>query len=307
VRHFAYLLQGAYLARRANADGVTHIHAHFASNAAAVAMLSRIMGGPEYSFTVHGPHDFFDAPLLSVGDKIGNARFVAAITNYCQSQLRLYAKAEDWPKIRIIPCGIFLDEFSKAPTVTSQDFVCVGRLCPEKGQRALPAVMAQVAKSHPDAKVLLVGDGPDRSAIESEIARLGVEKNIELLGWRTGAEVAALMKQTRALILPTYAEGLPIVIMEALARSRPVITTYIAGIPELVDEACGWIYPAGDEDALLSAINEALEADAQKLERLGGEGRRRVTERHDQHRNAALLLNTIKEAGNESREKVKTS
>ncbi|MEO1014481.1 MAG: glycosyltransferase [Pseudomonadota bacterium] len=295
VRHGAYFLQAVYLARRANRDGVAHIHAHFATNAAAVAMLSRLMDGPSYSFTVHGPHDLFDAPLLSIADKIENAAFVAAITRYCASQLRLHAARDDWEKIRIVGCGVFLDEFSAAPATDAQTLVCVGRLCPEKGQLALPAIASRLADAHPELRIELVGDGPDRAPIEAAIAEYGVEDRFTLLGWRDNAEVAERVKNARALLLPSYAEGLPVVIMEAFARGRPVISTYIAGIPELVDATCGWLAPASDDAALEAAIRDALAADVDLLAKMGREGRARVESRHDQRVNAERLKHLFEE------------
>ena len=107
---------------------------------------------------------------------------------------------------------------------------------------------------HPDLKIVLIGDGDTRPTVEAEIAKFGLEKHIELRGWQSNAEVMEALRSSRAMLLPSFAEGLPIVIMEALALGRPVLSTYIAGIPELLDEEIGWIFPASSVPHMTEAI-----------------------------------------------------
>lgn len=290
VPHVAYFLEACWFARDARKAGVVHVHAHFSTNAAAVVMLARRLGGPSYSFTVHGPDELDDAKLLSLQAKISGAKFVAAITHFTRAQLIRFSSSGLAPKIHVVRCGVFVDEFEpQPPAPASRTIVCVGRLSAQKSQALLPRVMRRVGAVVPDARLLLVGDGPDRAIIEQEIAAHDVAGSMTLLGWRDNRDVARLMAEARAVLLPSAAEGLPIVLMEALALARPVIATYIAGIPELVDAGCGWITPAGDEDLLVAALVEAFQADNATLARLGSEGRRRVEARHDQRRNAAAL------------------
>ncbi|MEX0644212.1 MAG: glycosyltransferase, partial [Parvularculaceae bacterium] len=276
VRHVAYFLEAVYLERRARADGIGHIHAHFATNATAVAMLARAMGGPSYSFTVHGPDDIIYAPLLSYPGKIARSEFVVAISHYARAQLIRIARAGAADKIRVVRCGLMLEEFAPAAREASETFVCVGRFCPEKGQVLIPSALARVRREFPEAKVVLVGDGEGRADIENAARAHGVEGAVDFLGWKSNEEVADVMRKCRALLLPTFAEGLPVVIMEAFALARPVISTYIAGIPELVDRNCGWLVPAGDEEALAEAMLDALYADSAILAAFGREGRARV-------------------------------
>ena len=153
----------------------------------------------------------------------------------------------------------------------------------------IPGAVAELVARHPDLKVVLIGDGESRPAIAAEIARLGLEDRIELAGWATNAEVPARIAGARALMLPSFAEGLPIVLMEAFALQRPVITTYIAGIPELIDASCGWLVPASDQQALITALDACLSATSQDLATMGAEGRRRVEASHDQIANARQL------------------
>ncbi len=283
IRHVAYLMQAVFLTRLAREDNVQHVHAHFATNATAVALLSRVMGGPSYSFTAHGPDEFDDAKTLAFDAKLAHAAFAIAISNYCKSQLIRFGGARHTEKIHIVHCGIDPGEFSVAPIDESEDetLVCVGRLCANKGQALLPEAVARLKGAYPKLKVILVGDGDGREDIETAIARHGVRAHVELVGWRSNDEVRALIRKSRALVLPTLAEGLPIVIMEALAMGRPVISTYIAGIPELLDSECGWIVPAGSVDELTGAMRAVLAASPSEIARLGAEGRRRVVEGFD--------------------------
>lgn len=280
VRHAAYLLEAVSLLRRARVDDVRHVHAHFMTNATAVAMLSRVMGGPSYSFTVHGPDEFDGARSLSVEDKLAHAAFAVAISNYTKSQMLRFGGARHAEKIHIVHCGLDPEEFSVAPldAMDAETLVCVGRLSPNKGQVLIPEAVARLKAEFPALKVILVGDGEARGDVEAAIARHGVGAQISLAGWRANDEVRSLIGRSRALVLPTFAEGLPIVIMEALAMGRPVISTYIAGIPELLDAGCGWIVPAGSVDDLADAMRAALRASPDEIARLGAEGRRRVTE-----------------------------
>lgn len=283
VQHVAYLLQAVYLRQRSRADAVDHIHVHFSTNATAVAMLACAMGGATYSFTAHGPNEF-DAPeLSSLATKIENAAFVVAISHFCKSQLIRYSAAEHWNKIKVMRCGIDLAEFDAAVDVdaSNQTFVCVGRLCANKGQFLLVDAVKAISREFPSMRLILIGDGDSRPLLEQRIREHGLERWIELRGWVANTEVRDIISTSRALILPSFAEGLPIVFMEALALRRPVIATYIAGIPELVDSGCGWIVPAGDGDGLVAAMRQALENGPEALRALGARGRSRVERRHD--------------------------
>jgi glycosyltransferase involved in cell wall biosynthesis len=158
-----------------------------------------------------------------------------------------------------------------------------------KAQTLIVEAVGAVSVSHPQVRVLLIGDGETRRDVEAEIARRGLQEHVKLMGWRSNAEVRQMLGNARALLLPSFAEGLPIAIMEAHALGRPVITTFIAGIPELVDRDSGWIIPAGSVPEIARAMIAALEAPPAELAKMGREGRRRVVEAHDINRNARAL------------------
>ena len=291
IQHVAYLMYAVYLFRQLSLDGVRHIHAHYSTNTAAVAMLCRKIGGPTYSFTAHGP-DEFDAPEhASIREKVAEAEFVVAITDFCKSQLVRFSSFEHWDKIHPFRCGVSLEELvvSNEPFENNYTLVCVGRLTDLKGQLLFPKVAKSLVEKYPDLKIILIGDGPSRPALEAQISANNLETVIELRGWQTNAEVKQVIQSSRALILPSFAEGLPIVFMESLALGRPVLATYIAGIPELVDEECGWIVPAGSEASLKDALDDILSSSADVLVKKGEVGRQRIEEQHS----IAILANNL--------------
>jgi glycosyltransferase involved in cell wall biosynthesis len=223
--------------------------------------------------------------------KIEHSDFVVAISNFCKVQLVCFSGMEFWNKIHVVRCGIQLDDFDQNTEQydSNQTLVCVGRLCLQKGQLLLPKAAAALRGEFPGLRIVLIGDGPIRRPLEDLISKHGVDEIIELRGWQPNAEVRQAMRNSRAFLLPSFAEGLPVVIMEALALGRPVISTYIAGIPELVSSACGWVVPSGSEAELVGAIRKALTADSHELQRLGLEGRRLVEEKHNVKTNARQL------------------
>lgn len=292
LRHLIYLAEACDVAARCAEEGVQHIHAHFGTNSATVAMLTHLLGGPGYSFTVHGPEEF-DAPrALSLGEKMRHAAFTVAISQYGRSQLERWVAAEHWPRLQVVHCGIEPEKFPQPAPVPEGPprLVSIGRFSEQKGQLVLIEAMAGIAASHPQAHLTLIGDGEMRAEIEAAIARHGVQGHVTLAGWLAEADVRAELANAQALVMPSFAEGLPMVIMEAMAAGRPVIATYIAGIPELVqDGRTGWLTPAGDVNALIAAVEKLAETDCHTLTDMGHLGRLRALERHDVAQEAAKL------------------
>ena len=142
-----------------------------------------------------------------------------------------------------------------------------------------------------DFNLVLVGDGELRPEVETEISLLGLGDHVSIYGWASEAEVKQNIWDSRALVLPSFAEGLPVVIMESLALHRPVISTYVAGIPELVVPGeCGWLVPAGNVESLADAMVEVLEASPGELQAMGANGAKRVAKDHDVNVEASRLL-----------------
>ena len=284
LRHLAYLAEACILLNWFAESGTAHVHAHFGTNSATVAMLCRVLGGPTYSFTVHGPEEFDKATLLSLNEKIKRSTFVAAVSSFGKSQLFRWCDRTFWSKIHVIHCGVDA-AFLAAPYVpipAAPRLACIGRLSEQKGHLLLLEAANLLAVQGLDFKLVLVGDGPLRSDLEKQILQLGLQNHIEITGWASGDRVQQEILASRAMVLPSFAEGLPVVIMEALALNRPVISTYVAGIPELVEPGvCGWLVPPGSAEALAVAMRAVLEAPLENLEQMGKTGAERVAQQHN--------------------------
>jgi colanic acid/amylovoran biosynthesis glycosyltransferase len=296
--HLAYLAEAAKLLELLEEQGVEHVHAHFGTNSATVALLVEAMGGPGFSFTAHGPEEFDKPDNIALAEKIERAKFVVGVSSFGRSQLLRRTKGTQWDKVKIVPCGVdenFLGESYLRPMPSAKRLVCVGRICEQKGQLLLLEAAARLHHRGVDFELVLVGDGEMRPQAEALIAQHpGLDKKVRITGWASGETVRDEINAARAMVLPSFAEGLPVVIMEALALQRPVISTYVAGIPELVETGkCGWLVPAGDVPTLVDAMDAALKATPQDLERLGAEGRRRVLERHDAAKAARILADAF--------------
>jgi glycosyltransferase involved in cell wall biosynthesis len=283
LRHIAYLIEAACLLREARRRGVKHVHVHFGTNAAAVARAMHALGGPTYSMTIHGPGEF-DAPIgFSLGGKVADAAFVAAITDYCSAQLRRWAAPEHWDKINVVHCTVD-DTFFEAAAPISDDsrtLVCVGRLSAQKGHLVLLEAAAKLREEGVEFRITLAGDGELRGLLEKKIAEQGLEEHVAITGWIGEEDVRRHLLASRGLVLPSFAEGLPVVIMEAMALGRPVVTTRITGIPELVrDGENGWLVTAANVDELTDAMRSILAAPVARLDEMGHAGCRRVRQGH---------------------------
>jgi colanic acid/amylovoran biosynthesis glycosyltransferase len=291
-RHAIYLAEAAWLRNRLLGQGITHLHAHFGTNSATVALLCRLLGGLKYSFTVHGPEEFDKATILGLDQKIAHAAFVVAISQFGRSQLYRWCDYADWPKIQVVHCGLDQAFFTAEPTPVPDNrrLVCVGRLCEQKGQLLLVEAGKQLGDAGHQIELVLVGDGPMRSEIESRISDCRLQSHIRITGWASGEVVMREIQESRVFVLPSFAEGLPVVIMEAMALGRPVISTYVAGIPELVRPSeNGWLVPAGNVDTLAHAIREALDAPVDCLNEMGRAGRKAVLMSHEIRKEASKL------------------
>jgi colanic acid/amylovoran biosynthesis glycosyltransferase len=297
--NFVYLAEACVLLQWLLADNIDHVHTHFGSNSAAVAMLCRELGGPSYSITIHGPEEFDKAPYLSLGAKIERSAFVVGVSSFSRSQLFRWCNHTQWSKVHIVRCGIddlFLTQ-PLTPIPPTPRFVCVGRLTEQKGHLLLLEAAGQLAAEGLQFKLALLGDGELRSEIEQLIQHHRLENHIELLGWATNVEVRKQILDAQAMVLPSFAEGLPVVFMEALALGRPVVSTYIAGIPELVKpNETGWLVPAGSVTALAEALRSLIHTPPETLEAMGRKGAAIVAENHNIHFEAERLVNLIKEA-----------
>ena len=301
--HLIYLAEACRIVPWLQARDVRHLHAHFGTNPAEVAMLAHVLGGPPFSFTVHGPEEFDKAQFIGLAEKMRRSSFVVAISSYCRSQLYRCVAHAHWDKVRVVHCGVE-PSFSLAPMTpppAARRLVCVGRLCEQKGQLLLIEAARHLAGLRVPFELVLVGDGELRAEIEALVARHGLQACVRITGAISSEQLRDEVLGARALVLPSFAEGLPGVIMEAMALSRPVISTFVAGTPELVEAGeHGWLVPAGDVAALADAMQQCLDAPLDTLARMGRAAHSRVVERHSGDVEVAKLAKLFETASIEA-------
>ena len=295
ARHLAYLAEACLLLRWMREERVDHLHVHFSTNPSDVALLCRELGGPPFSFTAHRI-EAGSPSASSIARKVAAARFVVAICEEGRERLLALSRPEDSGKIRLVRCGVDAHFLRAPPTGVpeARRLVCVARLSPEKGVFVLLRAAQILARQDLNFELSLLGDGPDRPELEREAERLGLTTRVRFEGWASRDTVAERIRLSRALVLPSFGEGLPVVIMEALALRRPVIATRVNGVPELVVHGhCGWLVTAGSDVELAEAMRDALTRPAAELDAMGSRGAERVATMHnpvEQVRAIAQLL-----------------
>lgn len=290
-----YFGEALVLAHRMKTRGITHLHNHIAKSSGTVAMLASEISGIPHSFTLHGPDIFFAPDHWALGEKIARARFVACISDFARSQAMLFSDPAHWPKLHVVHCGVDPALYADAPPPPEDRLLFVGRLSAVKGVPVLLRALARGRETRPHLTLDLVGDGPDRGALERLARDLGLRETVRFHGYRGQSEVAALLRETGILVLPSFAEGVPVVLMEAMAAARPVIATRVGGVSELVEDGLsGLLVPPGDEASLAEAVT-ALAGDAARRAAMGAAGRAAVTKGFDARHEAARLATLLRD------------
>lgn len=299
-----YFAEAVVLAEELTSRGVVHLHNHIAKASCTVAMLCSALSGIPYSFTLHGPDIFFEPHHWRLDAKIARAAFVACISDFCRSQAMVFSDRSHWDKLHVVHCGIDPARYAGPTQEMGQELLFVGRLAAVKGLPVLFDALKSALTVRPDLRLTLIGDGPDRKQLEAEVKDLGLSRAVTFAGYKGQSEVAKALKASDLLVLPSFAEGVPVVLMEAMAAGKPVVTTRIAGVPELVEDGVsGLLVPPGDSDALAAAICAAL-SDSRTHARMGAAGRAKVARDFDIAQEAAwlgILICSAHEAGNTSR------
>lgn len=265
-----YFAEAGVLADEMRRQGVRHLHNHIAKSSCTVAMLASEISGIPFSFTLHGPDIFFAPDHWRLDKKIEKARFVACISHFCRSQAMSFSPMEDWRKLHIVHCGVEPERYAGAPA-GGKKLLFVGRLAAVKGMPILLDAMKRLPK---DVTLTVIGDGPDRVALEEQAAPF--RERVKFLGYQSQSEVAEALKAHDVFVLPSFAEGVPVVLMEAMAAARPVVTTRIAGVPELVENGVsGVLVPPGNVDALCDALGDVTQ-DIDLQQKMGRAGRAKV-------------------------------
>jgi glycosyltransferase involved in cell wall biosynthesis len=296
-----YFIEALMVGQWMKRQGLRHLHVHLASQAASVGLIVRTVFGFGYSLTVHGPDEFYDAGRQMLAEKIRAADFLCCISSFARSQLMKLSPYEHWSKFVVSPLGVDPETFAPRPARAAQEgsetrtapetfeILCVGRLTPAKGQHILIDAVERLTQEGRRARLRLVGSGPDETSLREHAARSTARECIVFEGAINQDRIRDFYATADAFCLPSFAEGLPVVLMEAMAMEIPCVTTYIAGIPELIrDGEDGLLVPPSDTDALVTALARLMD-DAELRQRMAKSGRARVLEHYDLRRNVERL------------------
>jgi colanic acid/amylovoran biosynthesis glycosyltransferase len=256
-----YFQEALLLSDYLKSHNIQHLHNHFGDSSGMVAMLASHLSGVGYSITFHGPHIFFEPTLLALREKIKYAKFIVCISHYCKSQLMLFSDVEDWHKLKIVHCGVDVDQYAmplvKPTTDSSQPvkLLYVGRLAAEKGVPVLLRSLISLKNDGHRFHLTLLGDGPERTALEMEVKENGLTEMVHFAGFASQETVRDTLQNSDVFILPSFAEGVPVSLMEAMACGVPVIGTNVGGVTELIEHGVsGMVVAPSDDVALQNAI-----------------------------------------------------
>lgn len=288
-----YFVEAIMLWRHCRRRGARHLHAHHLNQASDAAMLAvryanAAGAAPRWtwSFTMHGPNELYDVSRFRLAEKAASAATVVCISDFARSQVMGFAPEEAWPRLRVVHCGLDPTEFDGDGEAAAGDgdafrVLCVGRLVPFKGQALLIEAIASLRGAGLDARLTLIGDGPSRRDLERRVHELGLDDAVTVAGAVGQDEIRSHYAAASAFCLPSFAEGVPVVLMEAMAMRLPVVTTRVMGISELVDDGdSGLLIRPGRIDELSGALGR-LARDPQLRSRLGDRGREKVVAEFD--------------------------
>jgi glycosyltransferase involved in cell wall biosynthesis len=293
-----YFTEALMVGRWMRRNGLTHLHVHLGSQAASVGLFTQSVFGVGYSMTVHGPDEFYDAEGQYLAQKIHAADFIVCISAYTQSQLMKLSPYEDWSKFSVAHLGVDPSQWAPEPKPSSRapfdvqtpfEILCVGRLTPAKGQHLLIDAVDRLLQQGRPVRLRLVGDGPDAASLRVSAAHIATPQAVLFEGAVNQDRILSFYRTADAFCLPSFAEGLPVVLMEAMALQIPCVSTSITGIPELIrDGIDGLLVPASDLKSLVEALARLMD-EAELRRRLGESGRSRVLKHFDLACNAKTL------------------
>ncbi len=292
VKCVAYFLEACVLKYLSDEKSISHIHSHFGTNSTSVAMYLKALGGPSYSFTIHGPEEFDDPKGLLLKEKVTSSEFVIAVSCYGRSQIMRLVNREIWNKIHVVHCGVDYRFLAKGlnKAQVGNNFLCIGRLVEQKGQLLLLEAIGVLKNRGCKFHVTFAGDGPLRGVMEKRIDELEIQDYTRITGWLTSDEIKELLLNSKAMLLPSFAEGLPVSIMESFGLCTPVLSTYVAGIPELVKNGInGWLVAPGDIESLVNCIEKVIKLSDDKIDEMGCNGHREVVKSFDAEKEADKL------------------
>ena len=285
----AYFAEAVWIGRRLQQSGIIHVHSVYSTTVALI--LSRIYD-IHLSMTLHGPAEFTDPVGFAIPEKVSAAELVCSISCFGRSQIMLWSSPEDWHKLQVTPLGVDatgwkLAAFREQPSPF--EFIAAGRLTAIKGFPLMLDAMAELKRRGRSVRLTLAGDGPDRALLEEQTRRLGLADCVVFAGWKNQDELRELYRQSDVFVMSSFAEGVPVVLMEAMATGLPCVAPRINGIPELVrDETDGLLFTASDVAELVCALSRMM--DNPSLRRSMAESsRNRVADKYDLRKNVDRL------------------
>ncbi|MEQ1948709.1 MAG: glycosyltransferase family 4 protein [Bryobacteraceae bacterium] len=292
--HLIAFAEAVVIGHWARQRGHTHLHTHFVTNA---TMLAAHIFPLQYSMTIHGPDEFNDVVSFHLAEKIARSRFACAISKFGKSQMMRATPAGHWDKIEYCYLGVDPEAFEPRPfrqSLRPFRVVSVSRLAPVKAHRILIDAVQMLVAEGRSVELVIAGDGSERKALEQHAASGCAAAQIRFPGALTQPEVRALYAGADCFALASFAEGIPVVLMEAMSMEIPCVATWVNGIPELIrDEREGLLVPPSDSAAVARQIARLMD-DGALCERLGKAGRARVMEFFCLERNASALAGIFK-------------
>lgn len=294
-----YFANAGLLARRVAATRCGHLHNHATGASCAIALLAAALGDFPFSFTVHGPGVFFAPAARRLGLKLRCARFVRAISYFTRSQCLLWTPRAEWHKLHVVHCGLNPDEYTmRQHTGPGSRLLFVGRLAAEKGLPILFDALAILRADYPAVQLTIVGDGSEAAGLRAHAPE------VHFAGYQPPGKVAEWLNRSDILVLPSFAEGVPVVLMEAMASGLPVVATNVGGVSELVEDGVnGYLVPPAAPAALAARIG-ALIGDPHLRNRFGREGRAKVVREFNGAAEAARLRGLFLGSPNTGREEL---
>lgn len=289
--HTFYMVEAALIGQWMGREGLQHLHVHFANPASNVALLVSKMFPLTYSITVHGPDDFYDVTFGCLKEKIEEARFILAISHFTLSQLMRLVPPSCWDKMEVSYLGVDTKLYSprRPPPNLPLQFLTVSRLSPNKGHRILLSALHIFLEQGGSAHLHLVGDGPDRLALQELVEQLHIQGRVTFHGGLNQDQTMQRFEEADLFILPSFAEGLPVALMEAMAKEIPCIATAINGIPELIrNEKEGVLVMPASAEELADALKR-LSQDRALCKEIGLAGRQRIERQFELGANTAHL------------------
>jgi glycosyltransferase involved in cell wall biosynthesis len=293
-----YFAEAVLLWNQLRRRGIRHVHAHFADVSSDVALLATDLGnradggGWSWSLTMHGPAQLYGVRENRLAAKVADAAFTVCVSDHLRSQLMMVTPPEQWSSLHVLRTGVQPELYHpNGRPRGSHRVLTVARLVAAKGIDVLLDALGRLERRGVPVDADVVGDGPDRERLAARARELGLDGRVRLVGAASQEHVRELLAGATVFCLPSFSEGVPVVLMEAMAAGLPVVATGITGVPELVEEGrSGVLVPPGRADLLADALERVLEATPAERDAMGAAGRARVEADFDQARSAERLL-----------------